>query len=481
MGLFPDNFLWGGATAANQIEGAWNADGKGPSTADVMTAGTKDTPRLITMDFVEGANYPSREAVDFYHHYKEDIALFAEMGFKTFRMSINWTRIYPTGLETEPNEKGLQFYDNVFDELRKYGIEPLVTLSHYECPLGMVKEFNGWTDRRAIDCFLRYCETVFNRFKDKVTYWLTFNEINGLAMHPSFLGGGFYSPEMSMNMDGGATPELDRLRFTALHYQLVASAKAVQLGHKINPGFKIGNMICHITTYPYTCNPADVLKAQEQDRISNCLCGDVQCRGEYPPYALKFFKKIGVQIDITKEDKKELKAGTVDYYTFSYYMSTCTSTDPNAAKLRGNLIKGVKNPYLEASEWGWQIDPKGLRYTLNKIYDRYEKPMMVVENGLGAVDTQEEDGTIHDSYRIDYLKKHIEEMGKAIEDGCEVWGYTTWGCIDLISASTGEMKKRYGFIYVDKDNDGKGTMERSRKDSFYWYKKVIASNGEQLD
>jgi 6-phospho-beta-glucosidase len=481
MSNFSKGFLWGGATAANQLEGAWDADGKGPSTADVLTSGTKASPRQITIDLQEGANYPSHEAIDFYHHYKDDIAMFAEMGFKVFRLSINWTRIYPTGLETAPNEKGLEFYDHVFDELNKYGIEPLVTISHYECPLGMVKEFNGWTNRKAIDCFLRYCETIFKRYKDKVTYWLTFNEINGLAMMPSFLGGGFFSPDMTMDFNKKKTHELDQMRYTALHNQLVASAKAVKLGHSINPNLKIGNMICHITTYPFTCNPNDVIKAQELDRIVNCLCGDVQCRGMYPNYAINFFEREGIEINITEEDKKALKEGTVDYYTFSYYMSGCASADPNTVQVGGNIMHGVKNPYIEESEWGWQIDPQGLRYTLNKIYDRYQLPMMVVENGLGAEDKVEDDGSIHDQYRINYLKNHIQEMKLAIDDGCKVWGYTPWGCIDLVSASTGEMKKRYGFIYVDKDNDGKGTLKRLRKDSFYWYKKVIESNGDNLE
>ncbi|HWQ80228.1 MAG TPA: family 1 glycosylhydrolase [Anaerovoracaceae bacterium] len=480
MSSFPEGFLWGGATAANQIEGAWDADGKGPSTADILTSGTKDRLRRITLEPEEGANYPSHEAIDFYHRYKEDIALFAEMGFKVFRMSINWTRIYPTGLEEEPNEKGLEFYDSVFDELRKYDIEPLVTISHYECPLGMVREFNGWTNRKAIDCFLRYCETIFTRYREKVTYWLTFNEINGLIMLSPFLGGGFYSAETAMDFEGEPTHELNQMRYTALHNQLVASAKAVQLGHRINPDNKIGNMICHITTYPFSCNPSDVIKAQEWDRLNNCLCGDVQCRGEYPKYALSYFEREGIKLNMIEEDREALKAGTVDFYTFSYYSSQCATENADTAKTAGNLTRGTKNPYLKESEWGWQIDPQGLRYTIIKVYDRYQLPVMVVENGLGAVDKVEEDGSIHDFYRIDYLKKHIREIQKAMEDGCEVWGYTPWGCIDLISASTGEMNKRYGLIYVDKDNNGNGTLERSRKDSFYWYKKVIASNGEDL-
>jgi 6-phospho-beta-glucosidase len=420
-------------------------------------------------------------AIDFYHRYKEDIALFAEMGFTIFRMSINWARVFPTGLEKEPNEKGLEFYDNVFDELRKHNIEPMVTLSHYECPLGMIREFNGWTDRKAIDCFLRYCETVFTRYKNKVKYWLTFNEINGLVMLSPFLGGGFYTPEMAADFEGTPSGGLTQMRYTALHNQLVASAKAVRLGHGINPDNKIGNMICHITTYPFSCDPRDVIKAQEWDRMNNCLCGDVQCRGEYPKYALNYFAREGIKVDITEEDKAALKAGAVDFYTFSYYSSQCATERPDMVKSTGNLTRGVKNPYLEESEWGWQIDPQGLRYTLIKLYDRYQLPLMVVENGLGATDRVEADCSIHDPYRVSYLEKHLREIKKAIEAGCEVCGYTSWGCIDLVSASTGEMDKRYGFIYVDQDNGGNGTLKRLRKDSFYWYKRVIATNGEILD
>ncbi|GKU26215.1 glycoside hydrolase family 1 protein [Clostridium folliculivorans] len=467
-----EGFLWGGATAANQFEGGWNKDGKGPSTADMMTGGTHTSPRRITPILEEGTYYPSHEAIDFYGHYKEDIKMFGDMGFKTFRMSINWTRIFPNGDELEPNEEGLKFYDDVFDELKKNGIEPLVTISHYETPFGLTQKYNGWAGREVVDCYVRYCETIFKRYKDKVKYWLTFNEINCLTIDfGAFMGGGVLVKEGE---------DSAKLRFQALHHQFVASAKAVKLGHQINPDFKIGCMIAYMTLYPLTCNPDDILLAQKADQIQNMLCGDVQVRGYYPGFALRHFEEKGIDIKMEDGDLDILKEGTVDFYSFSYYMSNAVSADPaKQEEAKGNLLGGLKNPYLKASDWGWQIDPKGLRWTLNHIYDRYQIPVMVVENGLGAVDVVE-DGSINDDYRIDYLRDHIVEMEEAVKDGVELMGYTMWGCIDLVSASTGEMKKRYGFIYVDRDNDGNGDLSRRPKKSFYWYKKVIETNGEDL-
>ena len=480
---FPENFLWGGATAANQFEGGYKEGGKGISTSDVMTGGTHTVARRITPVLEEGTYYPSHEAIDFFHRYKEDIALFAEMGFKTFRMSINWTRIFPNGDDLEPNEEGLKFYDNVFAELKKYNIEPLVTISHYETPFGLTKKYNGWADRRVVDCYVKYCETIFNRYKDVVKYWLTFNEINILTMGPAaaFMGAGvLFDDVSSLSFGNQGTREHKQITFQALHHQFIASAKAVQLGHSINKDFKIGCMIAYMCNYPYTCNPDDVLLAQEHEEIHNYLCSDVQVRGAYSPFAKSYLRKIGVELQMEEGDEETLKNGAVDFYTFSYYMSNCVSANPDEAQAGGNLLGGIKNPYLEASDWGWQIDPKGLRTSLNKIYNRYQIPLMVVENGLGAVDTVEADGSINDDYRINYLKAHIEQMKEAVGDGVELWGYTPWGCIDLVSASTGEMKKRYGFIYVDRDNDGNGNLDRSKKKSFYWYKDVINSNGEEL-
>ena len=472
------DFLWGGATAANQFEGGWNVDGKGSSTSDILTAGTHTIPRKITKETIDGLNYPSHEAIDFYHRYKEDIKLFAEMGFKVFRMSIAWTRIFPNGDDKEPNEAGLKFYDDVFDELKKYNIEPLVTISHYEMPFNLTKKYNGWASRNVIDFFVNYCNVIFNRYKDKVKYWLTFNEINcGTMPMGGYLGLGILNEGTE---DFLHQNDNKQIRFQALHHQFVASAKAVKLGHSINKDFKIGCMIAHMTTYPYTCNPDDILLAQRKNQLSNDFCGDVHVRGEYPFFAKRYFEENNIVLDITEEDKKILKEGTVDYYTFSYYMSNCESASGDEDKTSGNLLGGIKNPYLEASDWGWQIDPKGLRYTLNELYGRYNIPLMVVENGLGAFDKVEEDGSINDDYRIEYLKDHIIQMQEAVKDGVDLTGYTPWGCIDLVSASTGEMEKRYGFIYVDKDNAGEGTLDRKKKKSFEWYKNVIKTNGEEL-
>ncbi len=477
---FREDFLWGGATAANQYEGAWDADGKGPSISDMCTNGSHATPKRVTPEFEEGTLYPSREATDFYHHYKEDIALAAEMGFKVFRMSINWTRIFPTGMEETPNEAGLAFYDKVFDELNSQGIEPLVTISHYEIPYGLVEKYNGWYSREVIDRFLRYCEAIFERYQDKVKYWLTFNEINsGIMPMGAVLSlgtvKGYCGPV-------NAVPDEKQIRYQALHHQFVASAKAVKLAHEKYPQFKMGNMTLFATSYPYSCNPDDVLENQRVMRRMNWFVSDIHVRGYYPSYAERFFEENNIVIKKEPGDDEILKEGTVDFFTFSYYMSVCQSVDPEVVgKAGGNLIGGVSNPYLQASDWGWQIDPKGLRYTLNEIYDRYQIPLMVVENGLGAYDKLEDDGSIHDPYRIDYLRKHIEQMREAVKDGVDLMGYTPWGWIDVVSASTGEMAKRYGFVYVDKYDDGTGDLSRKRKDSFFWYKKVIASNGEDLE
>ena len=478
MKTFRKDFLWGGATAANQFEGAWDVDGKGASVSDMCTNGSHTEPKKVTRTIHPEYLYPSHEAIDFYHHYKEDIALFAEMGFKSFRMSINWTRIFPNGDEKEPNEEGLQFYDDVFDELLKYGIEPVITLSHFEMPYHLAKEYGGFMNRKTIDFFVKFAEVCFKRYKNKFKYWMTFNEINNqMNFINDIYGwtnsgahfGDYDSPEEAMYICG--------------HHTLVASAKAVKIGKEINPDFKIGNMIAMVPIYPFSCRPADQVLAQQQmhDRFFFC---DVQCRGHYPAYALKMFERKGFNIDITEEDKKSLAEGTVDYIGFSYYMSN--TVDSNSIRdismtTDGSSKHSVKNPFIHETAWGWAIDPEGLRYTLNMFYERYEKPLFIVENGFGAIDVKEEDGSCHDPYRIDYLRAHIEEMKKAVEeDGVDLMGYTPWGCIDCVSFTTGEMKKRYGFIYVDRDNEGNGTLERSKKDSYDWYKKVIASNGEEL-
>lgn len=479
---FPKGFLWGGATAANQFEGGWDVDGKGPSVPDHIRGGTVDTPRLWDKEIDPNVYYPSHEATDFFHHYKEDIALYGEMGFKCFRLSVNWSRIYPTGEEEKPLQAGLDFYHNVFQECKKYGIEPLVTISHYELPWAMSVKYNGWTGRECIDLFVKYATTLFEEYKDEVKYWLTFNEINiGAQPLGRILGLGMMGEDGKSMFKLEETREEASDRFTALHNQFVASAKAVKIGHQINPEFKIGLMIAASMVYPYTPNPVDNKEAQDKMNMSNWFCGDVQVRGHYPYYAKRYFKDNDITVRMEDEDLDILKEGTVDFYSFSYYMSSCASLDPEAIKTAGNMFSGIKNPYLKASDWGWQIDPMGLRIYLNEVYGRYEIPLMIVENGLGAIDEIAEDGKIHDDYRINYLRDHIKAMEEAIEDGVDLMGYTMWGCTDLVSASTGEMKKRYGFVYVDRDNDGNGDFHRERKDSFYWFKKVCETNGADLD
>ncbi|MCD8370187.1 MAG: 6-phospho-beta-glucosidase, partial [Clostridiales bacterium] len=422
----------------------------------------------------EQHSYPAHEAIDMYHHYKEDIALFGEMGFRCYRLSVSWTRILPNGDDDVPNEEGLAFYDSVFDECHRWGIEPLVTICHFDTPIALIKKYGGWKDRRMIEAYLKLCRVLFDRFGKKVKYWITFNEIN-MLLHMPFMGAGIYFEE-------GEDPE--QVKYQAAHHELVASAMAVRLAHEMMPGSMIGCMLAAGNYYPYSCNPADIYKAMECDR-DNYFFIDVQVKGAYPVWAKKRMERAGVSLAMTEDDEAQLAAGTVDYISFSYYCSRCMSADPEILKNHsrgGNAaIHAVVNPYLKSSEWGWQIDPLGLRITMNTLYDRYEKPLFIVENGLGAVDQPEEDGSIHDTYRIEYMREHIKAMLAAVnEDGIPLLGYTCWGCIDLVSASSGEMKKRYGMIYVDKQNDGSGTLARSKKDSFAWYKQVIASNGEDL-
>ncbi len=478
MSVFRKDFLWGGACAANQFEGAWDVDGKGPNVPDLCTNGSHTTPKWVTTAIRPDKFYPSHDAIDFYHHYEEDIALFAEMGFKVFRTSINWARIFPTGEEPQPNEAGLAVYDRVFDCCKRHGIEPLVTISHYELPYALVEKYNGWADRRLVDYYLNYCKVIFARYEGKVKYWLTFNEIN-MGTLPN---GSLMSLGLIRGYEGpiSSIPDNEALRFQALHHQFIASAKAVAYAHQHYPSYRMGDMNIFATFYPLTPDPDDVLACQKQNQMMNWFCSDIQVRGEYPSYSKRYFAEHGIEIHKEPGDDQLLREGTVDFYTFSYYMSNCITTHTDGGKTSGNGLGGAKNPYLKASDWGWQIDPKGLRYSLNEIYDRYRIPVMVVENGLGAYDTLEDDGTVHDDYRIDYLRSHIQQMAEAVKDGVDLMGYTPWGCIDLVSASTGEMAKRYGFIYVKKYDDGTGDYSRLRKDSFYWYKKVIASNGEDL-
>lgn len=483
---FPDNFLWGGAIAANQCEGAWNEDGKGMSVADVAmfkpNVDKKDyvSQWHIDMNDIRKARetddvvyYPKRHGVDFYHHYEEDIALFAEMGFKTLRLSIAWTRLFPNGDEEKPNEKGLLFYENVFKCLRKHNIEPLVTLSHYEMPLYLVENYEGWASREVVDMFVKFATTCFERYKDLVKYWLTFNEIDSVFRHPFTTVGIVEDNYASKN-------EAEEAIYKALHHQLVASALVTKYAREIIPGAQIGCMVTKTLTYPETCNPEDIYLAMMDNRTNN-LYTDVQVRGKYPLWIKKLWEDKGFEIPILEGDEEILAAHTVDFISFSYYMSMVQSIHAEKReKVGGNLTTGVKNPYLSTSEWGWQIDPKGLEISLIDLYDRYQKPLWIVENGLGYNDVVNEDGTIEDDYRINYFADHFKAIGHAIENGVEVMGYTSWGCIDIVSASTSQMSKRYGFIYVDVDDYNKGTYKRLKKKSFDWYKKVIETNGEIL-
>lgn len=465
---FPPSFLWGGATAANQVEGAYNEGGKGLSVQDVLPKGgigqnrtaepTPDNLKLV--------------AVDHYHRYAEDVELFGQMGFGVYRFSIAWSRIFPNGDDAEPNEEGLRFYDRLLDELEKRGIEPLVTISHYETPLHLAEKYDGWTDRRLIGFYERYVRVLFERYGKRVKYWLTFNEINSL-LHAPMMSGGINTP-----LEEISEQEL----YQAMHHELVASALATKVAREIAPEAQIGCMILAMPHYPLTPDPEDVLAALQSDQ-DNYVFGDVHVRGAYPGYFLRKLRDKGIELDITEEDRELLK-NTVDFVSFSYYMSVCDAADTaNAEGGPGNILGGVPNPTLEASEWGWQIDPVGLRIVLEQFWDRWQKPLFIVENGLGAVDELVEvDGelTVIDDYRIDYLRQHLMQVGEAIEDGVEVLGYTTWGCIDLVSASTAQLSKRYGFIYVDRNDDGSGTLDRYKKKSFNWYRDLIASNGATL-
>ena len=473
--MFPKEFLWGGATAANQCEGAYDEDGRGLASVDVIPYGedrfkvARGEMKMLECD--DSHLYPAHYGIDFYHRYKEDIKLFADMGLKCFRFSIAWTRVIPDG-DGEVCDKGLDFYEAVVDECLKYGIEPLITINHFDAPINLINKFGGWKDARMIDAFLKLCEALFKRLGNKVKYWLTFNEIN-MLLHLPFMGAGILFEEGE---------EKNQVLYTAAHHELLASAKAVIVAHKMMPDAMVGCMLAAGQFYPFSCNPDDVYKGMEADR-DNYFFTDVQARGEYPVWALKRMEKANVKLTISEEDKKILKEGTVDFISFSYYSSRCVSADHEVCKnyAKGNAVfASVKNPYLKASEWGWQIDPLGLRITCNTLYDRYNKPLFIVENGLGAKDIIE-DGKIHDTYRIDYMREHIKAMNAVInEDGIPLLGCTFWGIIDLVSASTGEMSKRYGMIYVDLDDKGEGTYNRLKKDSFYWYQKVIKTLGEDL-
>ena len=488
---FPEGFLWGGAVSAGQYEGGWNEDGRGPCRMDYTTGGTRTRPRYVTYELADGTPvkagredrlpagarwaslpdcyYPNQVAVDGYHRWREDVDLFAEMGFKVFRMSIGWSRLFPMGTETEPNREGVEFYRQMFEYMQAKGIEPLVTLMHFDTPLGLEAACGGWENRELIDHFVRFCTCCFTEFKGLVSYWLTINEINNLLSLIDFFGGG--------------TDESYQLAYQQLHHQFVASAKVVQIGHAIDQNNQIGCMIASAAIYPHTCDPADILAAEHKRQENAYYCGDVQVFGTYPTYAKRLWDAHDVHIQMADGDLADLAAGTVDFYTFSYYNSNVVTTHEVTDTVGGNFQVGARNEYLTYSDWGWAMDPMGLQWQLEVLYDRYQVPLMVVENGLGAFDEVVDEAgekRVHDPYRIDYLRQHVRAMETAIANGVDLWGYTPWGCIDLVSMGTGEMRKRYGFVYVDMDDEGKGTLDRYRKDSFWWYQRCIVSNGADL-
>ena len=477
--MFPENFLWGGAFAANQVEGAYDEDGKGLSTADIFPRGDRKSGGVFYRSYeqiLEAVNdeddrkYPKRRGIDHYHRFKEDIALFAQMGFKALRFSFSWPRIFPQGDEEFPNENGLNHYKEVIAELKKYGITPIITLSHFEMPLHLALEYNGWSERRVIDYYLRYTKTLIDTFHEDIRYWITFNEIDA-TLHIPLIGAGLIAEK---------TEDLETVKYQALHHQFVASALLTKYVHETYPDLKIGCMSTKNLKYPASCRPEDCMQWLKETEM-DAACTDVQVFGEYPYVWKKMWEEKGIRLEISEEERKILKENTVDFVSFSYYASLVTSAEGSKKeKTSANLLVGEKNPYLKTTPWGWQIDPIGLRFSLNQMYDRYKLPMFVAENGLGTLDVLENE-TVNDDYRIDYLRSHIAEMEKAIEDGVPVFGYTYWGCIDCISASTSEMSKRYGFIYVDQDDEGNGSLKRYPKRSFAWYKKVIASNGKDLN
>lgn len=482
---FPKDFLWGGAIAASQAEGAYNEGGKGLDTQDLRYFDAlwdrkkRNENRNINMTgerfkealkATEIQNYPFRWAIDFYHNYKNDLALFEEMGMKIFRTSISWSRIFPNGDDELPNEEGIQFYIDLFDECHKRGMKVFATILHYNIPVNLVTKYGGWKNRKTIDFYIKYVKVLFERIGRRVDYWLPFNEINA----------GKFNPYNGVCLIKDQEEDYENAIYQCIHHQFIANALTIKMAHEILPGSMVGGMIARFTTYPATCRPEDVMKMILDDQYSNFFYTDVMARGKYPVYMERYFEVNNIKISMEPGDTEILAENTVDFLSFSYYMSMVSTTDKAWEKASGNLVTGNKNPYLKSSDWGWQIDPVGLRISLNQMYDRYQLPLFIAENGIGAIDKVEEDGTIKDNYRIEYLSKHVEQMKQAIIDGVDLLGYTMWGIIDIISCGTIEMSKRYGVIYVDRDEKGDGSNKRIKKESFYWYKRCIESNGEDL-
>lgn len=474
---FPKDFLWGGAVAACQIEGAYDVDGRGLSTSDLRAydpnlkrANIKkeggDTRSGIKAAIQDKTSYfPKRYGIDFYHTYKQDLALLKELGLKAFRTSISWSRIFPNGDEEQPNEKGLQFYDQLIDEIIKNGMEPIITMSHYDFPIHLVTEYGGFANRNVIDFFVNYAKVLLQRYKGKVTYWIVCNQVN-LVPAVQFGSLGIYEDQSN---------HMEELMYQAVHHQFIAGAKVVKLAREIDPNAKMGTMVADGTFYPATCNPEDVILTLKKNRMQYYFT-DVQLRGEYPGYALRYFKENNIQLDMRPQDLALLKTHTMDFLAVSYYYSKIVDARKNTME----PFDGEQNPYLKPTPWEWRADPLGLYNSLSQYWDRYQKPLMIAENGLGALDVVEKDGSIHDEYRINYLQQHITQVKECIKDGAHIFAYLSWAPIDIVSSSSAEMSKRYGYIYVDLDDYGKGSGQRMKKDSFFWYQHVIQTNGEDL-
>ncbi len=476
---FPENFMWGGAVAACQIEGAYDVDGRGLSTSDIHAfdkhldrahikkegGGTLAAIKAAMED--KESYFPKRHGIDFYHTYKEDLALMKEMGFRAFRTSISWSRIFPNGDEETPNEKGVEFYDRLIDEIKKDGMEPIITMSHYDIPLHLVTEYGGFANRKMIDFFVRYAEVLLKRYKGKVKYWIVCNQVN-LVPTVQFGSLGIYD-------DQAAPEKMEELMYQAVHNQFIAGAKVVALAKEIDPDAVMGTMVADGTAYPASCKPADVVMTMKKNRMQYFFT-DVQLRGEYPVFALRYFKDHDICIRMEDGDEELLKKNTMEFLAISYYYSGIVDAEKNTMK----PFDTCQNPYLDPTPWEWRADPLGFYNCLSQYWDRYEKPLMIAENGFGALDKVEEDGSIHDDYRIDYLRKHIAQLKECVKDGVEILAYLSWGPIDLVSSSSAEMSKRYGYIHVDLDDLGQGSGKRRKKDSFYWYQRVIETNGEEL-
>lgn len=463
---FPKDFMWGASTSAYQVEGAWNEDGKGPSVMDMAKhpEGTSDF----------------KVCSDHYHHYKEDIALFAEMGFKVYRFSIAWTRVFPKGTG-EVNQKGIDFYNDLINELLAHNIEPVVTMYHFDLPYAL-QEKGGWSNRETIDAFENYAKVLFTHFGDRVKYWLTINEQNMMILHGTAIG--TVDPSIE-------NPEKEL--YQQNHHMLLAQAKVMKLCHDMCPNAKIGPAPNITSIYPASSKPEDVLAAHNWSSIRNWLYLDMAVFGRYNNVAWSYMEEKGYTPTIEDGDMEILKDAKPDFIAFNYYTTATVEQSMNDASDRNasggdqqivlgepGVYRGASNPHLEKTEFGWEVDPVGFRNTLREIYDRYNLPLLITENGLGAYDKLEEGDVVNDDYRIDFLRKHIEQAQLAITDGVQIMGYCPWSAIDLVSTHQGYVK-RYGFVYVNRDEFDLKDLRRIKKKSFYWYKKVISTNGENLD